>query len=116
MDLKAELHKVLLSLGIAVLKKLIPWLGTLLGGPLGFIASFAIGYLTDILYDMVERYMRFSAIDKEIKAQVENAKQETQNFKAVQNNPEASIEEKSVAKEKLRASLIVLSRIKLQPN
>lgn len=115
MDWKKELSKVLLSLGIVVLKKLIPWLGTLLGGPLGFIASFAIGYLTDILYDMVERYMRFAAIDNEVKKQIEIAKEETKNFEAVQKNNEASVEEKTVAKEKLRVALVTLSRIKLHP-
>jgi hypothetical protein len=116
MDWKKELTKAILGLGISVLKYLIPWLGSLLGGPLGIVAGWAVSYLTGLLYDMVERYMRLAAIDNEVKKQIEIAKEETKNFEAIQKNNEATIEEKSVAKEKLRLALITLGRIKLRPN
>jgi hypothetical protein len=113
MDWKKELTKIILGLGITVVKALIPWLGTLLGGPLGFVASWAAGYLAGLLYDLVERYARFAAIDSEVLGQVQVAKTETAAFKAVQDNPASTPEVKNAAKEKLRLALIALGRVQL---
>jgi hypothetical protein len=49
------LKSILLQLGIAGLKALIPTLGGLLGGPLGWIASFAVSWLSNLLIKWVEK-------------------------------------------------------------
>ena len=55
--------KLLLQAGIALLGKLIPALGSFLGGPLGFLAGWAISFLRGLLLDWVAQLERFGKVD-----------------------------------------------------
>ena len=70
---KHEILKALLTWGVQLIgKSLLPWLGSLMGGPFGFLVSWGISYFTSLLYDMVERLARFGEIDKKWKEEADN--------------------------------------------
>lgn len=93
------LIKFLLTMGVQLLGKAIPFLGGFVGGPLGFLASWAIGYLTGVLYDWIERLAKFAEIDSDVADKVTKAKEATAALNAVQKNKEATHEqhEKAIA-------------------
>lgn len=60
--------KALLSLGIQGLTMLIPFIGSLAGGPFGFLVGWAISWLSGMLVDWIGRLARYNAIDADIAA------------------------------------------------
>ncbi len=111
-DWQKELTKALVSIAIALLKSVIPWLGGFLGGPLGFILTPLIGWLTGMLYDLVERYLRFSEIDRVIEKQLEQAKTKTDALKEAQKNPGGEDHAKALAE--FRIAVRDLGRLRVQ--
>lgn len=108
MDWKAALTKALLQLGIGLLSKFVPFLGTLLGGPLGWIAGWLLGKATDLLYQLVEQYLKFKEIDREVAKDLDAARIATEELK---KSTEA---DKSEAMEKFKLAVRDLGRLRLQ--
>lgn len=69
MDREA-LIKALLSLGVALLTKLIPALS---GGVLGIVLGWAVSWLTGLLIDWTERLARFKGIEADVAKDLANA-------------------------------------------
>lgn len=105
---KEALTKLILQLGIGLLSKFVPFLGTLLGGPLGWIAGWLLGKATDLLYTMVERYLKFKQIDRDIQMKLDAAKLAT----GVLRN--SSVENRTDALQKFKDSVRDLGRLRLQ--
>lgn len=110
------ISKILLEIGIKILSSLIPSLSGLLGGPIGWIVSWLVGKLTGILYNLVERYMRFAEIDAKVKKDLADAIHVTEVYRSLQNNPAATEQEKNDAKEKFRDAVRALGHLGLQQN
>ncbi len=106
-----EVIKNILSLGIQLLSKLIPGLGSLLGMPIiGWVAGIAIGYLTKLLYQWIDRLIRFGAIDEQVRLDLEPAKEATIALKQAQDK---SVEERIKALEQFKITHSKLSRINI---
>lgn len=99
-----ELWKILLTLGVQLLGKLIPALGGLLGGPLGWIIGLIIPYLSGLLFDWAEKLARFNAIDKRVADIVNEAVRTREEFIRVNENLVASPEERAKAYEDFKAA------------
>jgi uncharacterized membrane protein YbaN (DUF454 family) len=89
--------KALLSLGINILGKFIPFLGSFLAGPFGFIAGWVISYLSGVLYDWIAQMARFAKIDSQAHKDLADATAAGQALKAAQNNPSLTKEEHAKA-------------------
>ena len=107
------LIKFLLTSGIQLLGKFIPFLGTFLAGPFGFIAGWAISYLSGILYDWIARMARFAAIDSQAYKDLGDAKIAAQELKSVQLNTEATKEDHAKAIADFAARVSVLGKFRL---
>jgi len=110
MDLNKAVIQALLQLGIKLLGLAIPWLGILLGGPLGWLAGFAISWLTGVVYDLVARYARLTAIDSVVEKQVTAAKNATDALKAVQTNAQATAQEREKALADFKVAVRALTK------
>lgn len=108
-----EVIKALLSLAIQVLGKLIPALGGLLGGPLGWLAGLAISYLSGLLYDLVERLARFASIDAQVHKDLAGAKVAQAVLVAAQKNPNTTEAERAKALEDFTSAVRSLGKFKL---
>jgi hypothetical protein len=108
-----ELIKILLGIGIQLLGKLIPFLGTFLAGPLGFVAGVAISYLSGILYDWIEKMARFAAIDSQAMKDLNLAKAASEALVDVQTNTLATKEEHVKALADFATRVGVLGKFKL---
>lgn len=111
-----ESIKVLLQFGIGLLSKLIPWLGGFVGGPFGFIASWAIGWLTGKLFDWLEQMERFKAIDDQVKKDVADAKVAQGALRQIQDDKNSTGEQRAKALDDFAAAVRKLGRFKLQQN
>lgn len=107
MDWKQAITKILLELGIGLLSKFVPFLGTLLGGPLGWIAGWLLGKATDVLYTLVEQYLKFKEIDREVQTKLDAAKLATGVLK------NSSKENRADALQKFKDSVRDLGRLRL---
>jgi len=110
MDLNKAVIQALLQLGIKLLGLAIPWLGTLLGGPLGWLAGFAISWLSGLVYDLVARYARLKAVDAAVEKQVADAKTATDALKLVQSNAQATAQEREKALADFKAAVRALTK------
>lgn len=113
MDWKSALTKLLLQLGIGLLTKFVPFLGTLLGGPLGWLAGWLLGKATDWLYTLIERYLKFKEIDREVAARLITAKIATDALNALEGKKDVPAQEKNAAMEAFRNAVRDLGRVKL---
>jgi len=64
----------LLQLGVRILSSLIPALGFLSSGPLGWLANIGIKWLSGIIYAWVERIARFKSIEQNVAQDVAAAR------------------------------------------
>lgn len=108
-----ELIKALLSIGIQLLGKFIPFLGTFLAGPFGFIAGWAISYLSGVLYDWIEQMARFAAIDSQAQKDLTEAKAAKDALAVVQSNPETTKEQRAKAISDFAARVALLGKFRL---
>lgn len=108
-----DLIKALLSLGIQLLGKFIPFLGTFLAGPFGFIAGWAISYLSGVLYDWIAQMARFAAIDSQAHKDLTEAKVASEELNKVQTNPQATKEEHEKALAEFAARVRTLGKFRL---
>lgn len=112
MDTK-DVIKALLALGIQLLGKFIPVLAGFLGGPLGFLAGWAISFLSGLLYDWVEKLARYASIDHEVHTDIVAAKAADIALVLVQNNKDATEAEHAKAIADFTAAVSKLGRFKL---
>lgn len=106
--------KALLQLGIQLAGRLIPWLGGFLAGPFGFIASFLISWLTGKLYAWLEQMARYNKIDVEVQADLVAAKDAQVNLRKVQDDKNATGEQRAKALADFTTAVGKFGRFKLQ--
>lgn len=113
MDWKAAITKLILQVGIGLLSKFVPFLGTLLGGPLGWLAGWVLGKATDALYLLIDRYLKFKDIEHEVAARLITAKLATDALKVLEVKTDVSKDEKDAALAAFRLAVRDLGRVKL---
>lgn len=89
-----DLNSLALQALILLLKYAIPMIGSLIGGPLGWLAGIALNYLSGLLVKLVEQLARLHAVDVLVAPQVAAAKASTAALLAA-TTPEAK--EKALA-------------------
>ncbi len=112
MDVQGEITKIIVGFLISLLIKLIPFLGVFTG-PLGWIVSFFVGKATGWLYDLIQRFLKFKAIEADVAVKLQAAKAAIDGLKAAQTN-NVSKEDHDAALAKFRAACMDLGRIKLR--
>lgn len=113
-DAWRQVIKVLLQVGVQLLGKLIPFLGTFLGGPLGFIASWLIGLATDALYDWLDRLATFAEIDNDVREKLPIAREARDKLRKIQKDPLATEEDLEKARQDFLNKHRDLGRVRLQ--
>ena len=108
------LIKLLLTLGVQVLAKVIPSLAGLLGGPFGFLVSWAISFLTGVLYKWAEKLARYRKIDIAAEADRKAVEQKQLALEAMQKNPNRTEEERAKAIADFAAAVSKFGNIRLQ--
>lgn len=89
--------KALLSLGIKGLSMLIPFIGTLAGGPFGFLVSWAISYLSGLLVKWIAQVAAYNAVDADLAAKKAPLVAAQQALAAAQASPTTTKEEHAKA-------------------
>jgi len=107
-----ELLKLLVSFAIQNLAKLIPALAGFMGGPFGWLGNIILGYITNWLVSLVERYGRFAGIDNKFLDVVKEAKASQVELKNIQANPMATSEQREKA---IEAFKVAHRKFKLVP-
>lgn len=105
----APILKLLLNGGIALLGKLIPFLGTLTGLPgVGWLVGVALGFLSNLLAKMIVLELQIRGVDAAVEAKAtEEALQkwrELQKLEASASTPEEKVQ---AAKEKENARKVL---------
>lgn len=99
---------------------LLPAVGGLLGGPIGWIASIIIAQLGSWIADQAERLFRFNKISAEVKAQVDEFSKTAQEFFILEDrkkNGEAiAPEEREAAKQRMKDAAKKLIQFKKLPS
>lgn len=97
--------KLLLQVGIQALGKIIPALGGFLGGPLGFLATLAISWLSGLLFDWIEKLRKFGAVDKRYLDIANGVKAANDAYIAVVDKPDSTSEQKAKAYDDFKAAI-----------
>lgn len=107
--------KALLSLGISLLGKFIPFLATLTGMPvIGWIIGLGVSYLSGVLYKMIETWARYNAIDNAVSKEVTEAQKKTEELKIIQNDPTATEADRAKKLEEFRLAVRNLTKYRVR--
>ena len=114
---KKAVIQALLSLGIALLGKVIPVLAGVTATPIiGWLVGLLTSYLSGVLSEMITTWARYREIDAQVNKEVEEAGLATQNLDVVQKDPNASEADRAKALEKFRLSMAALTRYRVRPS
>ena len=101
-----ETLQLLISVGMKVAGYLVPALGGLIGGPLGWLATFILTQGMKWLTDKVTEGLRMKVISDKVNEQVQMLNAAVKNLVIMQKakNPKATKEEYNAARKKLKDS------------
>lgn len=118
MDTKDLLGSIL-KIGINLLIKALPFIGSLIGGPLGWIAGFIVSELAGSLIKLVDEAIRLGVVDKAVRAEVETLAKASSDYFAlvdkIQKGETVTEEEKAAARKALKDATKNLIHFDIKP-